>query len=158
MARLAQNVRILWRAESMLSNVRLHTLAKRSSLIVFAALVGGTGVVMLSIAGFFALRPRWDAAGAALIVGVVDLVLAIALVAYGRTIVPGPEVDMLTEVRDMALAELESSATEVEAAFTRGRRELQQIVRHPLSALAPGVLVPLFKSILSSLRSESKAD
>jgi hypothetical protein len=158
MKRLLQNVRILWRAESMLNNVRLHSLAKKSSVLAFASLVGVIGVVMLNVAGFFALRPVWEATGAALIVAVVDLVLAIALAAYGRTIAPGPEVDMLTEVRDMALVELESGAAEFEQAFSRGRKELQQIVQHPLAALAPGVLVPLFKSILSSLRSESKSD
>jgi len=158
MKRLVQNIRILWRAESMLGNVRMHSLLKRSNVLIYQTIVGGLGIAMLNVAGFFALRPAWEASGAALIVASIDLVVALALAAYGRTIKPGPEMEMLTEVRDMALEELESGAAEFEDVFVRGRKELQEIVRHPLAALAPGVLVPLFKSILSSLRSESKSD
>jgi hypothetical protein len=125
---------------------------KQVGMLAFAALVGVFGVAMLDVAAFFALLPQWGHSGAALAVALGDFVLAIVVVVLAQFVKPGAEVQMLSEVRDMALEDLEAEVAGVESAFVQARKEMLDMVRHPLSALAPGVLVPLLKSVVSGLR------
>lgn len=152
MKRVARSLRILWRAESQLGTIRIAGLMKKAGMLAFAALVGVFGVAMLDVAAFFALLPQWGHTGAALAVALGDFVLAIVVVVLAQSVKPGAEVEMLSEVRDMALEDLEAEVEGVETAFVHARKEMLEMVRHPLSALAPGVLLPLLKSIVSGLR------
>jgi amino acid transporter len=152
MKRVARSLHILWRAESMLGTIRVSALLKQVGMLAFAALVGVFGVAMLDVAAFFALLPQWGHSGAALAVALGDFVLAIVVVVLAQFVKPGADVQMLSEVRDMALEDLEAEVAGVESAFVQARKEMLDMVRHPLSALAPGVLVPLLKSVVSGLR------
>ena len=152
MNRVIRSARILWRAESMLGSLRLAGMLKKAGLFAVAALVGVFGIVMLDLAAFFALAPEWGQSGAALIVAAGDFLLAGVIVFISQRVGPGAETQMLTEVRDMALEDLEAEAAGLETAWVHARREFLDRVRHPLATLAPGVLMPLLKSLLAGLR------
>ena len=152
MKRVARSLHILWRAESLLGTIRVTALMKQVGMLAFAALVGVFGVAMLDVAAFFALLPQWGHSGAALAVALGNFVLAIVVALVARSVKPGADVQMLSEVRDMALEDLEAEVAGVETAFVQARKEMLEMVRHPLSALAPGLLAPLLKSIVAGLR------
>ncbi len=158
MKRVARSLRILWRAESQLGAIRVAGLMKKAGMLAFAALVGVFGVAMLDIAAFFALLPQWGYSGAALAVALGNFVLAIVVFVLAQAVKPGVEVQMLSEVRDMALEDLEAEVAGVETAIVHARKEILDLVRHPLSALAPGVLLPLLKSVVSGLRASKEKE
>ena len=152
MKRFARSLHILWRAESLLGTIRVSALMKQVGMLAFAALVGVFGVAMLDVAAFFALLPQWGHSGAALAVALGDFVCAMVVVVLAQSVKPGAEVQMLTEVRDMALEDLEAEVAGIETVFVQARKDVMDMVRHPLSAFAPGLLVPLLKSVVSGLR------
>ena len=57
--RLLRHARFFWRAESIVADIRLRQMAARSGFAAFALLIGIVGVIMLSLAGYFALEPLW---------------------------------------------------------------------------------------------------
>ena len=158
MKRIARSLHNLWRAESLLGTIRLAGLMKKAGLVGFAVLVAVFGVAMLDVAAYFALVPRWGQSGAALAVGLGNFVVALALLAIAQSVKPGAETDMLIEVRDMALADLEAEVAAMEDVVTRARKDLHEIVRHPFSSLAPGVLLPVLRSVVGSLRSARESE
>lgn len=152
MKRIARSLKVLWRAESLLGTLRLQGMMKKAGMLAFAGLVGVFGIAMLDLAAFFALTPRFGQAGAAMTVGLADIVLAIVAALLAQSIKPGAEADVVIEMRDMALTDLEEEVAVLEHTVDRARREITDLVRHPLSSLAPGLLVPTLKSVIMSLR------
>jgi hypothetical protein len=158
MKRIARSIKVLWRAESLLGTIRLSGLMKKAGMLAFAGCLAIFGVAMLDVSAFFALTPRFGQAGAALIVGLVDIALAIAGMVVAQSIKPGAEADMVIEMRDMALADLEAEVAVLEESVGRARKEITDLVRHPLTSLAPSLLVPTLRSVISSLRASRQAD
>lgn len=158
MKRIARSIKVLWRAESLLGTIRLSGMAKKAGVLAFTGCIGIFGIAMLDLAAFFALTPRFGEAGAALIVGLVDIALAVAGIVVAQSIKPGVEADMVIEMRDMALADLEAEVAMLEDSVGRARKEITDLVRHPLASLAPGLLVPALRSVISSLRASRQAD
>lgn len=153
MKRIVKSLKILWRAESLLGTLRLAVAIRKTSVLAFAGLVGVFGVAMLDVSAFFALTPRLGQAGAALAVGLADIAMAFAGVLVAQSMKPGAELDMVIEMRDMALADLEAEAAALEQSVVHARRELVDLVRHPFTSLAPDLILPTIRSALASLRS-----
>lgn len=158
MKRIARSLRVLWRAESLLGTMRLAGMAKKAGVLAFAGLVAVFGIAMLDLAAFFALTPRFGEAGAALAVGLGNLGLALLGVLVAQSIKPGAEAEMVIEMRDLALEDLEAEMAALEDTVGRARKELTDMVRHPFSSLAPSLLAPTLKSVVSSLRASRQAD
>jgi hypothetical protein len=131
----------------MLGTQRITALAGKSQLVLLSSLIGGLGVAMLDLAAFVAMRPSLGDVGAATAVGVVDLVIAGALVAWAR-LSPSAHLDAVVQVRDMAMEDMEMQIESLLGA----RADLERLVRHPLEAVTPGVVAALTKSILGNLR------
>lgn len=152
MKRIARSLKVLWRAESLLGTLRLQGMLKKAGVLAFAGLIGVFGIAMLDLAAFFALSPRFGQAGAALAVGLADIGLAVLAALLAQSIKPGAEAELVVEMRDLALTDLEEEVAALEQTVERARREITDLVRHPLGALAPGLLVPTLKSVITSLR------
>jgi hypothetical protein len=111
---------------------------------------------MLTIAAFYALVPYWGHALAALTVGAADLVLSGALFAYGRSLRPSAEVEMIKEVRDMAVSDIKEEVSLVEAELETLKEDARRFLRNPIDALLPAAIGPLLSSLVRGLGSVKK--
>jgi len=156
MDRFIRSLRILWRSERLLAEQDFRLGTQRVQLNLLASLVAVIALVMLSLAMFYALAPLWGNALAALAVAGVDLVVALALSAYARSLQPPAEVAMIKEMRDMALGDLEDEFESAEAELLSVKEDVQKFIANPVDALLPGVLGPLLSAIARGLTSSKK--
>jgi len=154
MERLVHAVKVVWRSERLLLQNEIRLGARRAQLNALAGLVSIIGLVMLSLAAFFALVPPLGQALAALVVGFVDLLVAAALVWYASSLEPGPELGMIKEMRDLALTDIEEEAALAEAELMAIKKELTTFLRNPFDALLPAAIVPLLTSVVRGLGSK----
>lgn len=120
---------------------------------MFSSFLLFTGASMLTLAGFFALVPYLGQALAALTVSGADLVLSGALVAYGRSLKPAPEVEMVRQMRNMALSNIEDEVAQVEADFVALKDDVHKLIRNPVDTLLPHAIGPLLSAVTRSLGS-----
>ena len=152
MERLMRSLRIFWRSERLLVEYQLKQGTQRIQFNALAALVAVFGLAMLSVAAFFAIDPYWGHALAALTIGGVDLLLAVVLTLYARSLRPTPEVEMVREVRDMAIGDMEHELNLADAELKALKGEAQRFLRNPLDALLPGVIAPLLTGAAKGLK------
>lgn len=157
--RLVRNGRLLWRAESIVAEIRLHHLMARSGTVMGAGLIAVFGLLMLNVAGFFVLDPRVGSAAAAGLVALLDFVLAGVLFAAALRARPSRELDLALEVRQLAIDELEADARGLQAEFATLRAEVTTVrnaalgfLKHPLDGAISNLVVPLAGIVIKSLR------
>lgn len=156
MERAVRSLKLLWRSERLLAERQLELGTSKLLLSALAGLIAVFGLGMFSVALFFALVPLWGEAVAALVVGVVDLVLAGGLVAYARSLQPGTEVEMVQQVRDMALTDLEEEAAFAEAEVVALKDDIHAFLKNPMDALLPSVVGTMVRAVTGGLRSSHK--
>ena len=156
MRRIVRHIRILWRSESLLTELRIAAATRKAALLICAALVAAFALGMLNFAAFLALQPLWGAPLAALSVALADLVGAGVLLVYAQSSKAGAETTMLREVRDLALQDLEAEAAGFEAELGKARDQVKDLVQHPLGSIAPSIVLPLLKSVIGALRTPAK--
>jgi hypothetical protein len=156
---LVRSLRILWRSERLLAEIRLRQLMRRASLLAIAAVLGLFAVAMLNVAGYVYLVPLVEPTGAALLVAAADAVVAAILALAALPQKPGPEVKVLEEIRDMALGDLEAEAQSLGADLRQVRSEIEGVrqavnsfAHSPLQALSPQVITPIVTLLASLLR------
>ena len=142
---LIRNLRVLWRADSLIADIKLQHLATRAGLNGFAGIVGAFGLLMLGIAAFFALEQAWGSIMAALTVGVANLILALGLVLAARRVQPNRDMELALELHKSAIDAIAADAHALE-------QTLKQTVQHPLDALLPSLLVPLVGSLIQGAK------
>ena len=147
---------MFWRSERLLAEYQLNQGTQRIQLNALAALVAVFGLVMLSLAAFFALAPYWGQALAALTVAGADLLLAVVLTLYARSLRPTPEVEMVREVRNMALSDIEEDIALVEAEIVAMKDGIHKFMHHPVDMLLPDVIGPLLSAVVKGLGSAKK--
>lgn len=156
MEHLIRSLKVLWRSERLLAEYQLNQATQRIQFNALAALVAVFGLVMLSIAAFFALVPYWGNALAALAVAGADLLLAVVLILYARSLRLSPEVEMVREVRNMALNDIEEELDLVEAEIVAVKDGVKKFMHHPVDMLLPGAIGPLLNAVLKGLGSAKK--
>ena len=156
MEHLMRSLNVFWRSERLLAEYQLKQEAQRIQFNLLAALVAVFGLVMLSMAAFFALVPYWGQALAALTVGGADLLLSMVLIVYARSLRPPPEVEMVREVRNMALGDIEEEIALVEAEIIALKDGIHQFMRHPVDMLLPSAIGPLLSAVVKGLGSAKK--
>jgi hypothetical protein len=146
-----RNIRVALRANSIIAGLYGRQVATQSGVVIFAALIGAFGLLMLSVAVFFALQPYWGSAWAAAAVGIGDLVIAAVLVLVAGNMKPGRELDLATEVRNNAVETLLTDVREVEADVA----SFFHSVRHPIdSSLIASLATPIVSLFLKSTKGE----
>ena len=156
MEHLARSLKMVWRSERLLRENEFRLTLQKVQLSALAGLVGIFGLVMISMAVFFALVPHLGQALAALCVGGVDLVLAILLIVWAGSLKPSPEVELVKEVRDMALADVEEEVSLAQAEVVALKNEVHGFIRNPLDTLLPGAMGPLLGAMGRSIASPRK--
>ncbi|MBF9233645.1 phage holin family protein [Microvirga alba] len=156
---VTRNLRVLWRAESIIADIRLRQLMTRSSLRGAAALLGVFAFLMGNLAVFFALQPSWGSIWAAALIALGNLFLAIVVLLIAERSRPGREMDLALEVRNSAIQALEADAQVLQEQLSELRDEVRGVrqaivgfVRHPVDSVLPGLLVPLAGAIIKGLR------
>jgi Putative Actinobacterial Holin-X, holin superfamily III len=139
-----KNLRLLWRTDRIIAEMRLNHMLVGLGLRAFAALIAAFGLLMFELAAYFALVQQLSAIAAALILGAVNLAIALilAFIASRRSL--GQELTLANQIHDSAIDALQ---VEAQAAHSQVNRLLQ----HPLEGALP-LIVPLITAVISYLR------
>lgn len=158
---LIRDLQVLWKADSLIGRIWLNVIARRLGLLVFAALIAVFGLGMANVAGFYGLQPAYGFVWSASIVAAVDFALAALVLSLASRARPGRELELALEVRNMAIASLQSDSADVRLAADSIRQDIQHtrdsiagLVQNPLNAAAEKLLVPAALSLLRGLRSK----
>ena len=76
MDRFVNNLRVLWRTERAIAEIKMRHVIARSGLNLAAGMLALIGLLMFEVAAFFALREVVSTVDAALILGAANFVLA----------------------------------------------------------------------------------
>ena len=85
-----------------------------------------------------------------------DLLLATVLILYARSLHPPAEVEMVREVRNMALKGIEDEIALVESEVVAMKDGIQRLLRNPVDMLLPGAIGPLLGAIVKGLGTAKK--
>ena len=154
MEHLVRSLKLAWRSERLIRENEYRLGTQKLQFNALAGLVAIFGLVMISLAVFFALVPYWGQSLAALAVGGIDIVLAMVLVAYAGSLKPGADIEMVKEVRDMALSDIEEEIALAEAEVVVMIDEIRRFIRNPLDTLLPGMIGPLLGAVTRGLGSK----
>jgi hypothetical protein len=162
---LVRNLRVLWRAESIIAEIQVRQALTRSGLRGLAVLLAGFAFLMLNLAGFFVLERIWDPAWASAALAAVNLGLAGLLLALAGRTQPGRDLALAVEVRDTALQALEMDARVLQKQMvdmTEDVRSLKKavvgFVRNPMDAVLPSMLIPLAGAVVKSIAKSGKKE
>ena len=142
---VVKNLRALWRTDRIIADIRMKHLLVGLGLRAFAALIATFGLLMLELAAYFGLVQIWNAISAAVILGVVNFVIAAVLFLLARRPPAGRELELATEIHGSAVDALQIEARAVQSQFLG-------MVQHPLNTALPLLLVPLITIIVKSLK------
>ena len=156
MEHLVQNLKVWWRSERLLKKNENNLKAQKIQFNALAGFVARVGLVMLTLAVFVALVPYLGQALAALSVAGLDLGLAGVLIIYGRSLKPAPEVEMVIEMRDMALTNIGDEVARMEAELVTLKKDVHKLIRNPVEVLLPHAIVPLISAFSRGKNTESK--
>lgn len=146
---IVRNLRLLWRADKIIAELRLRHMLVGLGLLAFAALISAFGLLMFEMAAYFALINVVSAIVAAAILGAVNLVIALILVVLASRRSLGQELTLANEIHDTAIEalQLEAQAAQV---------QVNRLLHHPLEGLLP-LIVPLVTAAIGHLRKPAAA-
>lgn len=151
MKRISQNIRIILRTERLIWKRQTAVAGRKAGLLGAAAVLGAVALVFLNLAAYFALSSRMDPALAALLLALGDILLAGLLLVLAKGQSADREVAAVSELRDMAIADLEA---DLEAAGSEAREMLQNVrtmASDPFSRAGLSVLAPLLSLLVKNL-------
>jgi hypothetical protein len=157
-------IRVLTRAEMTLAKANARRMAARSRLYAIAVGMILLTVVMINIAAYEYLSTLKGDAMAALLVALANAILAALVIFAATRIKPGPEEEMVREIRELALSELSADADGIRQNFARIGSDIERI-RSGFSSVSGvlgsthsglGSLVPLLGMLTSMLKKKSK--
>lgn len=100
---LVKNLRVLWRTDRIIADIRMRHLLVSLGLRAFAALIATFGLLMLELSAYFALVQIWSAIPAAVILGAVNFVIAAILFALAARPPARCELELATEIHGAAV-------------------------------------------------------
>ena len=137
---LLLKLRLLAKAEMVLFRLHLRRTLRQAALGLGAVLAVIMALGMMNIALYQYLLPRWEGAGAALAVALVDLgVAAVLLIAAGQQQLDR-EHQAANELREQIIADLSADASRVSAQVTELQDDIRQIRTTASSIFNPGGL------------------
>lgn len=146
---VVKHLRVLWRTDRIIADIRLRHLLIGLGLRAFAALIAAFGLLMLELSAYFALVQIWSAIAAAAILGAVNFVIAGVLFVIAGRAPSGRDIELANEIHGASIEALQLEARALQA-------QVSGAVHHPLSTIVP-VLLPLIAIIIKNLRTPAKA-
>jgi len=147
---VVKHLRVLWRTDRMIADLRMRHLLIGLGLRAFAALIAAFGLLMLELAAYFALVHIWSAISAAAILGAVNFAIAAALFLIAARPPAGRELELATEIHGSAVDALQLEARALQS-------QLSGMIHHPLNDVLPLLIVPLITIIVRSLKKPTAA-
>ncbi|MBR0973267.1 MULTISPECIES: phage holin family protein [Bradyrhizobium] len=145
---VVKHLRLLWRTDRIIADIRLRHLLTGLGLRAFAALIAAFGLLMLELSAYFALVQIWSAIAAAAILGTANFAIAAILFVLAGRPPSGRDIELANEIHGASIEALQLEARALQA-------QMSGAVHHPLSTLVP-VLVPLIAIIVRNLRRTAK--
>jgi hypothetical protein len=140
---VVRHLRVLWRTDRIIADIRLRHLLIGLGLRAFAALIAAFGLLMLELSAYFALVQIWSAIAAAAVLGAINFAIAAILFVVAGRPPSGRDIELADEIHGASVEALQLEARALQAQVTGA-------VHHPLSTIVP-VLVPLIATIVKSL-------
>ncbi len=150
--RISRNISIILRSERLIAQRQLAVLARQTSFVAMALIVGGIGLVMINVAAFFVLSEHMTTATSALVVAVANFALAGILMASANKADVGSEVQAVTEVRDMALEDLEAEARQAADEAKSAVNAVKSMASNPLGSFGPGIATGVAKAVVKAMK------
>ena len=147
---LVKNLRVLWRTDRIIAEIRMRHLLVGLGLRALAALIATFGLLMLELSAYFALVQIWTAISAAAILGAVNFVIAAILFAIAARPPTGRELELANEIHGSSVDALQLEARALQS-------QLSGMIHHPLNGILPLLLVPLITIIIRSLKKPAAA-
>jgi membrane protein implicated in regulation of membrane protease activity len=147
---IVKNLRVLWRTDRIIADIRMRHLLVGLGLRAFAALIAAFGLLMFELSAYFALVQIWSAIVAAAILGAVNFVIAAVLFVIAGRPPAGRELELANEIHGSAVDALQIEARAMQS-------EVSGMVHHPLNSALPMLLVPLITMIVRSLKKPKAA-
>ncbi|MBO4221448.1 phage holin family protein [Bradyrhizobium neotropicale] len=141
---IVRQLRVLWRTDRIIAEIRLRHLLIGLGLRAFAGLIAAFGLLMFELAVYFALVQVWGAIPAAAILGAANFAIAAILFALALRPPSRRELDLATEIHGASVEALQVEARAMQS-------QVSGLVRNPLNGILP-MLVPLIGIIINSLK------
>jgi hypothetical protein len=105
---LSRHVRLIIRGEVLAVQAKLAFAMRRTLFAALALLFAGLGIVFVNIGLFAYLGPLWGPVWTPVGLGLINIALALAALAFAATMKPGPELALAEEIRNMAGEQIEA--------------------------------------------------
>jgi hypothetical protein len=147
---IVKNLRVLWRTDRIIADIRMRHMLVALGLRAFAALIAAFGLLMLELSAYFALVQIWSAIAAAAILGALNFALAAIVLMIAAKSPSGRELELASEIHGSSVDALQLEARALQA-------ELSGMIHHPLNGILPLLIVPLITIIVRSLKKPAAA-
>ena len=108
---VVKNLRVLWRTDRIIADIRMRHMLVGLGLRAFAALIAAFGLLMLELSAYFALVQIWSAISAAAILGAVNFAIAAVLLFLVAARPPtGRELELANEIHGSSIDALQLEA------------------------------------------------
>jgi hypothetical protein len=146
---VVKHLRVLWRTDRMMADIRMRHLIGGLGLRAFAALIAAFGLLMLELSAYFALVQVLNAVYAAAILGLANFAIAALLLAIAARPPSGHEFELANEIHGASIEALQNEARAL-------RSEVSGALHNPLGSVLP-LIVPLLTIIIKSLKKKPGA-
>lgn len=147
---LTQDIDRLSAADAVVVNSYARHVLKKSALCVLAAFIAVCGFGLLELASFWFLEPSLGAAGAVAVLGAVNVLVALLILAIAVLLKPGPEFSFALAVRKSAIQALEQDISPM-----AGRPDASGFAMG--EALISAVVTPLLVTLLRNFKAAQSA-
>ncbi len=146
---IIKNLRVLWRTDRIIAEIRMRHLLTGMGLRALAALIAAFGLLMLELAAYFALVQVWSAILAAAILGGINFAMAAILFLIAMRTPASRELDFASEIHGSAIDALQADVRGLQS-------QAASLIHHPLGGILP-LLAPLLATTIQGFR-KSTAD
>ena len=146
---IVKSLRVLWRTDRIIADIRMRHLLVGLGLRAFAALIAAFGLLMLELSAYFALVQIWSAIVAAAVLGAVNFAIAAMLFALAGRPPAGRELELANEIHGASIDALQLEARALQS-------QVSGMIHHPLNGILPMLLVPLITIIVKSLKKPAR--
>lgn len=148
---IVKQLRVLYRTNRIIADIRLRHLLVGLGLRAFAGLIAAFGLLMFELAAYFALVQVWGAIAAAAILGAANFIIAAILFALALRQPSGRELELASEIHGASVEALQIEARGLQSQVTG-------LIHNPLGGLLPTLLTPLITIIINSLKKPAAKD
>jgi hypothetical protein len=147
---VVKHLRVLWRTDRIIADIRMRHLLVGLGLRAFAALIAAFGLLMLELSAYFALVQIWSAIYAAAILGALNFVIAALLFAIAARPPSGRELELANEIHGASVDALQIEARALQS-------HVSGVIHNPLHGILPLLIIPLITIIIKSLKKPAAA-